>query len=189
MEDKTYGGISMALTLFSKKAEMLCNRTKCTIIGINQVRDDMNSMWGGTTTTGGRAWKHNCSVRLEFKRGKFIDEKGNDLARTAESPAGNYVMVSMQKNKCCPPNRRTGFFTLNYEYGIDYMKDLVEVAIKYGMIVKKGAWFTIVDTESGEVISEGLQGVARVYEFLEDEANEDILSKIEDFIDKKISEN
>jgi hypothetical protein len=57
------------------------------------------------------------------------------------------------------------------------------------MIVKKGAWFTIVDTESGEVISEGLQGVARVYEFLEDEANEDILSKIEDFIDKKISEN
>lgn len=58
MEDKTYGGISKPLTLFAKRIEQLMQRHKCTGIGINQVREDMNSQWGGTTTPGGKAWKH-----------------------------------------------------------------------------------------------------------------------------------
>ena len=59
-------------------------------------------------------------------------------SRTSESPAGNYVLMSMTKNKSCPPTRRTGFYTLNYEFGIDYLKDLIEVAIKYNVIQKSG---------------------------------------------------
>ena len=91
----------------------------------------------------------------------------------------------MVKNKCCPPTRRTGFYTLNYEYGVDYLKDLVEVAIKYDVIQKAGAWFSIINTETGELI-EKLQGQARVYEYLEDEDHEDVLTMIENFIDSKI---
>lgn len=185
VEDKTYGGIAMALTNFSKKAEMLCHKHKCTLIGINQMRDDMNSQFGGTTTTGGKAWKHNCSVRLEFRMGKFIDDKGNDLSRQAENPAGNYVMVAMKKNKTCPPTRRTGFYTINYSIGIDYLKDLVEVAIKYSIIDKSGAWFAIIDPESGEQIAK-LQGQSKVNDYLEDPANMSVLSMIEQFIDSKI---
>lgn len=52
MEDKTYGGIAKPLTLFGKRIEMLMQRHKCTGIGINQERQDMNSMYGGTTTPG-----------------------------------------------------------------------------------------------------------------------------------------
>ena len=100
MEEKTYAGISSALTIFGRKAEMLMQRHQCTGIGINQLRDDLGAMWGGATKTpGGRAWKHYCCVRMQFTRGKFIDENGNDLARTAESPAGNYVMMSLVKTK------------------------------------------------------------------------------------------
>ena len=66
VEDKTYGGIAMALTNFSKKAEMLCHKHKCTIIGINQMRDDMNSMYGGVTTTGGKALKFYSSIRMPY---------------------------------------------------------------------------------------------------------------------------
>ena len=82
VEDRTYGGIAMALTNFSKKAEMLCHKHRCTLIGINQMRADLNSQFGGMTTTGGQAWKHNCSVRLEFRMGKYIDDKGNDLTKS-----------------------------------------------------------------------------------------------------------
>ena len=186
IEERTYAGISGPLSVFSRRVEKLMHQHNCTGIGRNQIRDDLSAMDAGAIKTpGGKAWKHFCSVRLQFSKGKYIDENGNDLNKSAESPAGNYVLMSMVKNKYCPPTRRTGFYTLNYEYGIDYLKDLVEVAIKYGIIDKSGAWFSIIDPETGELV-ERLQGQARVYEYLEDEAHEDILTKIESAIDQKI---
>lgn len=186
VEEKTYGGIAMALTNFSKKAEMLCHKHNCTIIGINQMRDDMNSMYGGTTTTGGKAWKHNCAVRLEFRRGKFFDEKYRDLSRNAESPVGNYVQVAMTKNKTCPPKRHNGFYTLKYDSGIDYLYDLTEVGIKYGLIDKAGAWFTVIDTETGEVFAK-TQGQSALYDFLSEPSNIDVLKYLETEIEKRIN--
>ena len=188
VEEKTYGGIAMALTNFSKKAEMLCKRHNCTIIGINQMRADMNSQFGGMTTTGGQAWRHNCSVRLEFRMGKYFDEKGNDLSRQSENPVGNYVLVSMKKNKTCPPTRRTGFYTLNYLTGIDYVKDLIEVAMKYGIIDRAGAWFAIINPETGEEIVK-LQGQSKIADYLSDEANLNTLQTIETYIKEKIYES
>lgn len=182
MEDKTYGGIAKPLTLFGKKIEMLMQRHKCTGIGINQMREDLNSQWGGQTTPGGKAWKHFCAVRLQFSRGKFLDEKGNELTRSAENPVGNIVLMSMTKNKTCPPVRRTGFYTLNYEEGIDYLRDLVDVAVKYGIIEKHGAWFDILDVESGELLKGKIQGQANVYQELE--ADSELLEKVEKLVDK-----
>lgn len=51
-EDKVYGGISLPLTRFSKKIEMLMKRHNCTGIGINQIRDNLASMYGGISTPG-----------------------------------------------------------------------------------------------------------------------------------------
>ena len=184
--DKTYGGISQPLTRFTKKIEMLMQKTKCTGIGINQEREDLNSQWGGTKTPGGKAWKHGCMVRLRFSRGKFLDEKGNELTRNASTPAGNIVQMTMLKNKSCPPNRRTGSYTLNYETGIDYLADLVEVAILYDIIEKNGAWFKIVDTESGEILMDKIQGQAKIYEILENDEN--LLNIVETQVDQAILE-
>lgn len=172
MTEKTYGGISMPLTLFSKKAELLCTKYDCTLIGINQMRDDMNSQYGGKTTTGGKAWKHNCSVRLMFAKGDFIDDAGNRLNRSCDEPKGNKVMVSVAKTKTFKPDRKTGFYTLMYDYGVDEIADLVEVALKYGIIHKAGAWFNFVDLETGEIITdeEGnalkFQGQAALVDFI-----------------------
>lgn len=186
--DKTYGGISMSLTKFGREIEGIMHKNGCTGIAINQLRDDLNSPWGGTKTPGGRAWKHFCCVRMQFTRGKFFDDKGNDLPRTSESPAGNYVLMSMTKNKSCPPTRRTGFYTLNYEFGIDYLKDLIEVAIKYNVIQKSGAWFSIINPETGEQV-EKFQGQQKVYDYLGDDTHEEVLTMIEDFIDSKIQQD
>lgn len=187
MEDKTYGGIAKSLTLFGKKVEMLMQRHKCTGIGINQIREDLNSTWGGIVTPGGKAWKHFCAVRMQFSRGKFIDESGKELTRSAESPVGNIVMMSMTKNKTCPPTRRTGFYTINYEYGIDYLRDLVEVAIKCNIIKKSGAWFDIIDIETGEILEGKIHGQANVNIFLSEHI--DVLKRVEQLVNEKMLQN
>lgn len=172
MDEKTYGGIAMALTLFSKKAELLCHKYNCTLVGINQMRDDLGNPYGGKTTTGGRAWKHNCSIRLQFSKGDFLDANGNSINRSSESPKGNKVMVSIVKTKVDKPDRKLGYYTLMYDYGIDEIADLIEVGIKLGIINKAGAWFNFVDIETGEVVTdeEGkeikLQGQSKVAELL-----------------------
>ena len=186
MTEKTYAGISGPLTVFSRKVEKLMKAHKCTGIGINQIREDLGAMYAGATKTpGGKGWKHFCAVRLEFARGKFIDEDGNELNARAESPAGNYILMSMIKNKSCPPTRRTGFYTIKYADGIDYLKDLVDLAIYQGIIVKTGAWYSIIDIDTGEVL-EKFQGVAKVYEYLSDESHDDMLTAIEEKLDSLI---
>lgn len=176
MEEKTYGGIAAALTLFSKKAELLCTKYNCTLIGINQMREDMNSPYGGMITTGGKGWKHNCSVRLMFKKGSYIDERGNEIKRSSESPAGNLVMIDIAKTKVCKPDRRMGFYTLRYDSGVDVVADTIEVALKYNLIQQAGAWFTFVDPETGELLEdeEGevlkIQGKPNLIEFLKNDS-------------------
>ncbi|MBR4377313.1 MAG: hypothetical protein IKP50_00285 [Bacilli bacterium] len=154
MDEKTYGGISMPLTLFSKKAELACHKYNATVIGINQERADMNNPYGGTTTPGGMGWKYNCTTRLRFSKGDLLDEDGNKLTRSSEFAAGNRVMVGLLKQKGDKPDRRLSFYTLTYKNGIDEIADLIEVALKYGYIQKGGAWFSFVDIETGEVVTD-----------------------------------
>lgn len=185
--DKTYAGISAPLTTFGNKAVMLCKRYDCTVIGINQIRDDLSAMYGGAIKTpGGRGWKHLCSVRMQFTRGSFLDEKGNEIKRSSESPAGNKVLMSMTKNKTCPSNRRGGYYTIDYANGIDYLTDLIEVAIKYDLIQQSGAWFSIINPDTGEILADKMQGMPRVREFFRDEENDEVLTFVEDYIDSKI---
>lgn len=168
--ERTYGGISMALTEFTKKITPVLARTQASFIGINQARDDMNSPYGGTTTTGGKCWRHGCSTRLEFRKGNYIDEKGNNLSRACENPAGNIVNVSLIKSKVVRPDRKVGFYTLKYLEGIDYISDAVDVAIKLGLVNQAGAWFTLVEPETGEV-KEKFQGKPKLVEYLRDNAD------------------
>lgn len=167
--DSTYAGISKPLTKFSKRIQQIMHATKCTGIGINQVRDKLNSPWGGVDTPGGRAWKHACAVRMQFSKGSFYDENDKTLSRGGNDPVGNMVKVFMEKNKTCPPVRHNAEYSLNYELGADYYKDLTELAIQYEFINKSGAWFTIINPETGEVIGEKIQGQNNVKKYLEEQ--------------------
>ena len=116
---------------------------------------------------------------------KFIDEKGNELTRSAESPVGNIIQMSMTKSKTCPSTRRTGQYTINYDYGIDYLADLIDVAIRFDIIQKSGAWFDIVDIETGETLNKNkIQGQANVYELLNDD--DKMLERVETLVQSKI---
>lgn len=185
VEQKQYGGVAMALTNFSKKAEMLCHKHNCTLIGINQLRDKIDSMYGGTTTTGGRAWKHNVACRFEFRRGDYFDEDYKKLSRGAESPCGQYVQVAMTKNKTCPPTRRTGFYTLRFDIGIDYLFDLTELGMKYGIIEQGGAWYYVINPETKEQIGKA-QGRGGLYTYFEEHS--EVLSQVEQWIEQRMQE-
>lgn len=185
IEESSVGGISKSLTKFGRKVTGLMSKYECTGISINQERDVIGAMFPTKTTPGGRAWKHFCSVRMEFRKGKYIDENKKEIPKNSSNPYGNIVEMSMVKNKTCPPTRRTGRYTLTYRNGIDYLKDLLDTAVELEVIEKKGAWYTIIDTETGEILKDKLQGDKQVYKELE--SNKDLLVRLEELVDNKIA--
>lgn len=167
MEEKTYGGIAAPLTLFSKKAELLCTKYDCTLIGINQMREDMSG-YGQQITTGGKGWKHNCSLRLMFKKGDYIDINNNSLRRSCESPAGNLINIAIAKTKVCNPDRRNGYYTLKYNIGVDIIADIIDLAIKFDIIQKGGSWFSIIDITTGEIFQQNVLNDEGEIDYVED---------------------
>ena len=91
-------------------------------------------------------------------------------------------MINIAKTKACKPDRRVGYYTLNYETGIDKIADTIEVALKYGIINQAGAWFNFVDIETGEIMEDDtgelikLQGKPNVIEYLKE--NEYLFTEI-----------
>ena len=150
VQDKTYGGIASALTIFGKKAQMICARTGCILLGINQVREDMAG-FNRVITTGGKGWKHLCTFRFIFKKGDYIDENNNSIKRSSTSPAGNLIEIAIVKDKAVKPDRLNGYYTLKYDTGVDILNDTVELACWYDIIRKRGSYYDIIDIETGEI--------------------------------------
>lgn len=151
---KAYAGISAPLTEFSRKVTPLLTRYNAIFLGINQIREDMNSQYNAYSTPGGKMWKHACAVRLKFRKGDYLDENGASLTRTARNPAGNVVESFVEKTKAFKPDRKLVSYTLSYHDGIQIENDLVDVAVEFGVIQKAGAWFSVVDLETGEIMAD-----------------------------------
>lgn len=152
MEKYQMGGIAKSLTRFANTALGLLRKYKATLIGINQVRENMTAYGNPITTPGGRAWRHACSSRLMFKRGDFIDEDGNKLSTSAESPSGHIVNIAVLKTKTSKWDRKGGSYTLSYTKGIDILADTIEAALHLGFIDNsvQGS-YKIIDLDTGEV--------------------------------------
>lgn len=181
------GGVSGILTRFSREIVGPLAKNNCMGIGINQLRDKINStIPGQTNTPGGRAWRHFCTVRIEFRKGQYIDENGKTLSRSSGEPNSQKIMVNMVKTKSCRPDRHVGQYTINYETGIDYIADLIEQAIYFEIIDKSGAWYSIIDTDTGEVIKDKIQGQNALHKYIDD--NPDIMEKIEGLMNEKMKE-
>lgn len=197
--ESTYGGISKALTKFSNKVKGLCAQTNCAVIGINQVRENMNPGYAGPTfvTPGGKCWKHTCSVRLIFRKGTPFDENYKDVKQSYENPFGHRVTIKVEKTKVCNPDRKLGFYTLTYTKGIEALLDIIDIAISKDIIHQAGAWFTFIDPVTGEIISREdengnridikVQGQASLMPFLKKDENKDLLDMITNYVNSVIS--
>lgn len=150
LEKKSYGGISQALTMFCSKVTPHLVQNQCAFIGINQIREDLSSMYNTTSTPGGKMWKHACSLRLRFRKDTLLDTSNKELTSRAENPAGNKVAIEISKTKVCKPDRRIGYYTLNYTTGIDTLADTITVALQYDILRQGGSWYYYID-ENGDI--------------------------------------
>ena len=167
-----YGGNAQAIARFCHVTAGLLKKYNTTVLFINQVRDDLNSMYGGYITPGGRALKFALSTWLEFRKGKFIDSDGKELSNSAENPAGNLVNVVLKKSKVCVSDRRLGYYTLNYVNGIDTIADYVEIGLQVGVLNQRGSFFEVIDPTTGEILnSEKIQGKVKLKEQLKEHSD------------------
>ena len=179
MEKQQIGGIAKALTRFANTAVGLLRKHKATLIGINQVRDNMTGYGDPLLTPGGRAWKHQCSMRLMFKRSTFFDEDRNDLTKSAQSPAGHVIEMYVLKTKTCKWDRKLGYLHLHYDKGVDVIWDTIDVATHFGYITSPAqGTFCLVDIDTGEMLcdSEGkeirIRGKKNLVAFFEENVAE-----------------
>lgn len=134
LNKKDMGGVAKPLGDFARRVKGLLLKYKCTLIGINQLRENISGYGNPITTSGGRGWKHACDVRMMFKKSSFIDDDGNELKSSAESPAGYIMEAAVLKTKVCKWDRKLGRMYINYDRGVDIMQDTIEVATHFGFI-------------------------------------------------------
>ncbi|MDP3179982.1 MAG: recombinase RecA, partial [Spirochaetaceae bacterium] len=119
------------------------SKSKTILVFINQIRMKIGVMFGNPeTTTGGNALKFYASVRLEVRKVETI-EKGDDEA------VGNKVRVKVVKNKCAPPFRKVEL-EIMFGKGISWSGSLIDAAVKYAIVDKKGAWYTWGEEKVGQ---------------------------------------
>jgi recombination protein RecA len=131
-----------------RKITNVIGRQKITLVFTNQLRQKMNAMafsdpW---TTSGGKAIAFHASVRLRLAstgKIKAKDEKGN------ERIVGIKVRANVIKNRLGPP-LRSADFDIFFDRGIDNYGAWLGAMKDYNFVKQGGAWYTYVDTETGE---------------------------------------
>lgn len=193
MEKKEMGGIAKVLGDFVKRVTSLLVKYNCTLIGINQLRENIGGYGNPLVTSGGRGWKHGCSVRLMIKKGKFFDEDGNELSNTAESPAGYIMEVAVLKTKVCPWDRKLGRTCISYSRGVDILQDTIDVATYFGLIANPSQGnFVVLNPDTGEPMlgEDGepvkIRGKKNIKPYLEEHL--DVWHKIYDKVYEKLSQ-
>ena len=143
------------------------NKTKTSVIFINQLRMKIGVMFGNPETTpGGRALKFYASVRLDVRKIESI-KKGTDVV-------GNRTRIKVVKNKVAPPFKLAEF-DIMYGQGISKEGCILDLGVENDIIRKSGTWFSYGEDRIG-------QGKVNAAEFLKEH------SEICDEIEEKIRE-
>ncbi|MEF9919750.1 MAG: recombinase RecA [Erysipelotrichaceae bacterium] len=150
MSDAHVGLQARLMSKAMRKLSGVMNRSECTAIFINQLREKVGVMYGSPETTpGGRALKFYASVRLDIRRSEAI-KNGTDIV-------GNKVNVKVVKNKVAPPFK-VAPIEIMYGEGISFFGEVIDLAVDYDIVNKSGAWFSY----KGEKIGQGREA-AKTY--------------------------
>jgi recombination protein RecA len=168
MGDATMGVQARLMSQALRKLSGAINQTKTSVIFTNQLRQKIGVMFGNPeTTTGGQALKFYASVRLDVRRIQSI--------KVGEEVIGNRTRVKVVKNKVAPPFR-TAEFDIMFNEGISKAGDVLDLATKFEVITKRGAFFSYGDIRIG-------QGRENAKDYLR--TNQDMMMEIENLIRQK----
>lgn len=171
MSDQQMGLQARLMSKALRKLTANLNKSKTTMVFINQIRDKIGGFGFGpqTTTTGGKALKFYSSIRLEVKRIGSV-KQGDDII-------GNEVTVKVTKNKVAPPFKEASF-QIMYGKGISRVGEILDIALDQDIVSKSGSWFSFGDIRIG-------QGKENVKARLETEP--ELLQKIEEAVNNILS--
>lgn len=157
-----------------RKLTGIINKSKATVIFINQIRMKIGVMFGNPeTTTGGNALKFYASQRIDIRRIGQI--------KVGEDIIGNRTKVKVVKNKIAPPFR-SAEFDIMYNEGISRTGDVLDLAVQHGIVGKSGAWFDYKEGKIGqgrEATKEYLKQNPKVLEEIEKETRKKVITEEE----------
>lgn len=147
-EKASVGALARLMSKALKQIASVANNNKCTLVLLNQVRDNVGVLYGSPTTTpGGKALKFYASQRIEVKRkGKVDDENGNNI--------GNDVYLKCVKNKIAPPFGE-GLTVLTYKKGINKAAELFVLGEDLKVLHKEGRTFYCENPENIDISGYG----------------------------------
>ena len=147
------------------------NKTGCSCIFINQLREKIGVMFGNPeTTTGGNALKFYASVRLDIRRIGQIKESADNIL-------GNRTRVKVVKNKVAPPFKVIEF-DIMYGKGISKSGEILDIGVELNIIQKSGSWFSY----NGDKLGQGRDAVKQLIE-----DNPELMEELESRIKENIN--
>lgn len=133
MGDSHVGLQARLMSQALRKLAGVIKQTNTIVIFTNQIRSKIGVMFGSPeTTTGGNALKFYASVRLDIRRIQSIKASGEVI--------GNRTRVKVKKNKVAAPFAEAEF-DIMYNVGISRSGDILDLAVAYEIVDKRGAYF------------------------------------------------
>jgi recombination protein RecA len=143
MGDAQMGLQARLMSQAMRKLTAILGKSRTIIVFINQIRMKIGVFFGNPeTTTGGNALKFYSSLRIEVRKTETIE-------KSDEEAVGNRVRVKVVKNKVAPPFRRAELEII-FGKGISAIWSLLDAAVKYDIIDKKGAWYSYNEEKIGQ---------------------------------------